>query len=254
MTAFAFDGDVAIVTGGASGIGAATATAFGGAGASVVVADLDGDGGVGTVETIDDRGGDATFVKADVTDPTALTRVVDVAIDEYGGLDYAVNNAGIPGETAPLAEQDRERFLETIMVNLVGVADSMRVELPAMVADGGGAIVNVASILGKVGYPQAGAYVAAKHGVLGLTKTAALEYAADDVRVTAVCPGFTETDMLSEIGVEEGTVRERIAAQHALNRFGTPEEVAAAILWLCSDGASFVTGTGVDVEGGYLAR
>lgn len=254
MTEYTFDGDVAIVTGGGSGIGRVTATEFGAAGAAVVVADVDTEGGAETVEVIEAEGGSARFVEADVTDPAAVERMVAVAVEAFGGLDYAVNNAGIPGETAPLADQDRDRFIETVMVNLVGVADSMRAELPAMVADGGGAIVNVASILGKVGYPKAAAYVAAKHGVLGLTKTTALEYAADDVRVTAVCPGFTETDMVVDIGVSEGAVRDRIAADHALNRFGEPAEVAAAILWLCSSDASFVTGTGVDVDGGYLAQ
>lgn len=155
--------------------------------------------------------------------------MVDVAIETYGGLDYAVNNAGIPGETAPSAEQAPGRLRETIEVNLFGVAHAMRAELPALVADDGSMIVNVASILRKVGYPNASAYVAAKHGVWGLTNATAVEYADDDIRVTAVCPRCTDTAMVEEIGVVDGAVHERLAGLHAVDRFGATAEVVAGI-------------------------
>jgi NAD(P)-dependent dehydrogenase (short-subunit alcohol dehydrogenase family) len=249
-----FDSKVAVVTGAGSGIGRAVAEAFADEGASVVVADIDTEGGRETVSAIEDDGGDAVFVAADVTNEDDVASMVETALDEYGRLDFACNNAGIGGEQKPTADLTFDEWEQVIDVNLNGVWRCMRAEIPAMLDSDGGAIVNIASILGKVGFENASAYVAAKHGVLGLTKTAAQEYAQQGVRVNAVCPGFIETPLLAAGGLDDPEMRQGIEALHPVNRLGNVDEVASAVIWLCTDGASFTTGEALTVDGGYTAR
>lgn len=247
---------VAVVTGGGSGIGQTTAVEFAERGTSVVIADVDVEGGEETVTEIEDADGDAIFVETDVTDPDDTRAMVDTAVEEYGRLDYAFNNAGIGGDQVPITDYSAETWQSVIEVNLVGVFNCVQAELSRMQEqDAGGVIVNNSSILGKVGFETSSGYVAAKHGVLGLTKTAALENGQTGVRVNAVCPGFIETPLLTEGGISsDSEMREQIESRHAMNRLGTPEEVANAVLWLCDDDASFVTGEALGVEGGYLSQ
>jgi NAD(P)-dependent dehydrogenase (short-subunit alcohol dehydrogenase family) len=253
MSATDFGGRVAVVTGGASGIGEAVARELGDRGASVVVGDLADASDV--VAAIEDGPGEALAVETDVSDPDDVAALVETAVEEFGGLDCAVNNAGIGGTDDPTGDLAVEDWQRVIDVNLTGVFLCTRAELGAMLGDQGGAIVNVASILGKVGFGTAPAYTAAKHGTLGLTKTAAQEYATEGVRVNAVCPGFIETPMIEEAGMSEGSeMREQVEALHPVGRLGTPQEVADAVAWLCSEEASFVTGAAYDVDGGYLSR
>jgi len=251
-----FTDGVAVVTGGGSGIGETTAIEFAERGASVVVADVDVEGGEATVDAIEDAGGDARFVETDVTDPDAAREMVDVAVDEFGSLDYAFNNAGIGGAQTPITEYDPDDWRAVIDVNLIGVFNCLKPEIEQMQEqDGGGAVVNNSSILGHVGFESSSGYVAAKHGLLGLTKTAALENGETGVRINAVCPGFIETPLLEEGGItSDPETRKQIEGLHAMNRLGTPQEVADAVCWLCSDEASFVTGEALGVEGGYLSR
>ncbi|WP_049986246.1 SDR family NAD(P)-dependent oxidoreductase [Halobellus rufus] len=250
-----FTDGVAVVTGGGSGIGETTAIEFTERGASVVVADVDVAGGEATVEAIKEAGGDARFVETDVTDPDAAREMVDVAVEEFGGLDYAFNNAGIGGAQTPITDYDPEDWQRVVDVNLVGVFNCLKPEIEQMQAEDGGAIVNNSSILGHVGFASSSGYVAAKHGILGLTKTAALENGETGVRVNAVCPGFIETPLLEEGGItSDPEMRKQIEGLHAMNRLGTPQEIADAVCWLCSSEASFVTGEALGVEGGYLSR
>jgi NAD(P)-dependent dehydrogenase (short-subunit alcohol dehydrogenase family) len=244
---------VAIVTGAASGIGRSTALALAREGAQVVVSDIDEAGGQETVRLIEAGGGEAIFVKTDVSDPGAVEALVDKAVETYGHLDVMVNNAGIGGEAAPLADYSLESWDRVIGINLSGVFYGMKYAIPAMLKGGGGSIVNVASILGQVGFPTAPAYVAAKHGILGLTKNAALEYSAQGVRINAVGPGFIRTPMIEALEEDEAT-NQMLVSMHPIGRLGEPEEVAELIVWLASDKASFVTGAYYPVDGGYLAR
>lgn len=245
-------GDVALITGAGSGLGQATAQRFGEAGASVVVADIDDGGGERTVERIRDAGGEALFCNADVSDPEAVETIVDVATDEYGGLDYAVNNAGISGESAPIGKQSIENWQQVIGVDLTGVFHGLRYEIPALLEHGGGAIVNMSSVAGNVASPQLAPYVASKHGVLGLTKNAAVEYSEEDIRVNAVCPGIIGTPLTEGSGDDSEMVAQAKAAT-PMNRLGKPTEIADAIMWLCSDEASYVTGEAINVDGGYVS-
>lgn len=250
-----FDG-VAVVTGGAGGIGEAIARAFGRAGGSVVVADVD-EAGTRTVADAVEREtpGSASAVGVDVTDEDDVAAMVEATLDRYGRLDAAVNNAGVAGAQAPTAEYPEAEFERVVDVNLTGVYRCLKHELRVMSDQGSGAVVNVASVFGQVGYQSAPAYVAAKHGVVGLTRTAAQEHASDGLRVNAVCPGFTETDMLEEVGVTESeSVTEYVQGLHPMGRFGDPGEIAEAVVWLCSNAASYVTGTALPVDGGYLSR
>ncbi|MFC7135392.1 MULTISPECIES: glucose 1-dehydrogenase [Salinibaculum] len=251
-----FAGETVVITGAGSGIGQATAIAFGEAGANVVVADVDREGGQETTTTItEETTGDATFVEVDVTDDDDVETMVETATSEFGGLDVAFNNAGIPGTFDAVDEISEKDWQAIIDVNLSGVWRSMRKEIPVMLEDGGGAIVNTASVLGKAGEAETPAYTAAKHGVVGLTKVAALERATDDIRVNAVCPGYIETQMLDDAGVTaDEELRAETEALHPMGRLGRAEEIAEAVLWLASDDASFATGETLAIDGGYLSR
>ncbi len=251
-----FDDKAVLVTGAGSGIGRETALTFADANANVVVADIDEDGGQETVEQIEaETSSDATFATVDVTDDEDVHQAVETAVEEYGGLDVAFNNAGIGGTFDSTADIEESAWLTILDVNLTGIWRCMRHEIPAMLDDGGGAIVNTASILGAVGEAGTPAYTASKHGVLGLTKVAALDYATEDIRVNAVCPGYIETQMLEDAGVTtDADMLERTKELHPMKRLGQSEEIADAVLWLASERASFVTGESLFVDGGYVSR
>lgn len=239
---------VAIVTGAGSGIGRAVALAYAAEGAAVVVADIDETGGKETVAMITKQSGRATFVKADSSKPADNEAIVKTCVETYGGLHVACNNAGIGGPAAVTGEYPIDGWDKVIAINLSGVFYGMRYQIPAMLKSGGGAIVNMASILGQVGFRTAPAYVAAKHGVVGLTKTAALEYADKKVRVNAVGPAFIKTPLIQKID------ENHLVPLHPIGRLGEPEEVANLVLFLSSDKASFITGGYYAVDGGYLSQ
>jgi NAD(P)-dependent dehydrogenase (short-subunit alcohol dehydrogenase family) len=241
---YGLEGKVALVTGAASGIGRATADLLGELGAQVVASDIDDTADLGRVR----------FVAADVAEEGALEKVVAEAIRAFGRLDCAANCAGVGGGHASTHEYPVETWDRIVAVNLRGTWLSMRAEIPAMLAGGRGAIVNVASTLGLRGSPFGSPYSAGKHGVLGLTKTAAIEYAQQGIRVNAVCPGAIDTPMMDETFERFPGFREMLTGFVPMGRMGSPAEVAAAIAWLCSDAASFVTGEGLTIEGGLLAR
>jgi NAD(P)-dependent dehydrogenase (short-subunit alcohol dehydrogenase family) len=251
-----FSGKVALVTGGASGIGRACAQLFASEGASVVVSDVALEGGHETVRLIEDDGGEAFFVEADVSKAAQVEALVGGTVEAYGHLDYAFNNAGIEGRmatnTADYLEEDWDRV---IAVNLKGVWLCMKHEIAHMLRRGGGSIVNNSSVEGLVGLQGTSAYAASKHGVVGLTKTAALEYAQSGIRVNAVCPGLIRTPMVERYtGGDAETEAQWAAIFEPVGRMGSSEEVAEAVVWLCSEAASFVTGHAMAVDGGFLAR
>ena len=243
---------VAIVTGAGSGIGRAIAILYAAEGAKVVVADIDEKGGNETVQSIKSKNGDAIFILSDSSSAEGNHLLVEQTVKHYGKLDIACNNAGIGGPLAPTGEYPIEGWDKVISINLSGVFYGMRHQIPAMLASGGGAIVNIASILGNVGSRMSPAYVAAKHGVVGLTKTAALEYADKNIRVNSVGPGYILTPLLTKNLTPD--MMTAIAAMHPIGRLGTSEEVAELVLWLSSSKASFVTGSYYPVDGGYLAQ
>ncbi len=250
-----FDEQIAIVTGAAFGIGRATALAFAREGAKVVVSDTSDHGGEETVELIREQGGTARYAHCDVSDANQVRALVDSTVKTWGRLDIAFNNAGIEGVQAPTGQLPEAIWNKVLAVNLTGPFLCMQQELRQMEKQGAGSIVNNASILGTVGFVNAAAYTAAKHGLLGLTKVAALEYASKGIRINAVCPGFIATPMLERAGLmADASVRQSIENLHAAKRLGRPEEVAEAVLFLCSQKASFVMGHGLLVDGGYVAQ
>jgi NAD(P)-dependent dehydrogenase (short-subunit alcohol dehydrogenase family) len=251
MAALDLDGKAALITGAASGIGRATALAFARAGARLVVADVDPVGGEETAAAVRAFGADAHFVRCDVRRMADVETMVATTIDRFGRLDCAFNNAGIEGQLAPFADCPEEVAARVLDVNAMGVWRCLHAELPRMSAQGGGAIVNTASVAGLIGAAAFGPYVASKHAVVGLTKTAALEYAAQRVRVNAICPGVIQTPMLDRLAATPGVI-DALRSVTPMGRVGTPEEVAAAVVWLCSDAASFTTGHALVVDGGFV--
>ena len=250
-----FAGKVALVTGAGSGIGRAVAELYALGGAKVVVADINAAGGAETVTQIQAAGGQALFCHTDVASAGDCEQLVRFALEKFGRLDIACNNAGISGESNQTADYSLEGWNQVLSVNLSGIFYCMRYEIPAMLEHDSGVIVNMSSVLGQVAFATSAAYVAAKHGVIGLTRTAALEYARLGIRVNAVGPSFIKTPMIS-VG-EDGElpyVYKLLASQHPVGRLGEAGEVAELVAWLSSDKASFVTGAFYPVDGGYLAR
>ncbi len=249
-----FQDKVAVVTGASSGIGRATATAFAREGCRVVLANRRVEAGETTAQTIKEAGGDAVFMRTDVTKPQDVQGLMDTAFEKYGRLDFTFNNAGAQPTPAPTADQTEDDWNRMIDVNLKGTWLCMKYAIPHMLANGGGAIVNNASVSGLAGIPNWPAQCASKHGVVGLTRAAALEHARSGIRVNVVCPGAIDTPMADGMigGSEE--VRAAFAAMEPMGRFGRPEEIAAAVLWLCSEAASFVTGHTLAVDGGWMAQ
>jgi NAD(P)-dependent dehydrogenase (short-subunit alcohol dehydrogenase family) len=245
-----FDGKVVIVTGAGTGMGRAIALAFAHEGAQVVVADIGASDGEETARLVSDLGGQALFVRTNVAQAGEVEALVGATMAQFGRLDYACNNAGINEEHGPLTQLTEEEWDRTLAVNLKGIWLAMKYEVPAMLRSRGGAIVNTASVLGLVGSRGTPAYVASKHGIVGLTKAAALDHAKEGIRVNAVCPGTIYTPMYVRREGADPEKDRRIAASIPLGRLGQPEDVADAVVWLCSDAASFVTGHALVVDGG----
>ncbi len=245
---------VAVVTGAAAGIGRATALAFAAAGARVVVSDVDEKGGIETARSIEQAGGEALFVACDVSKPEQVRELVERTVARFGRLDHAFNNAGIEGASAPLHESTSENWHKTLAVNLSGVYWCMKEELSVMLKQGSGTIINCSSIAGLRGFAAMGAYVASKHGVLGLTRSAALDYASRGIRINAVCPGVIHTPMVDRFTQGDEAAARSLAAGAPAGRMGRPEEIADAVLWLCNPGAAFVQGTEIVVDGGWCAK
>jgi NAD(P)-dependent dehydrogenase (short-subunit alcohol dehydrogenase family) len=248
------EGKVMLVTGGGSGIGRATALKLAQEGASVMIADYVQEGGERTVKMIKDSGGTASFIQADVSLAAQVEAMIAKTVQTYGRIDGAFNNAGIEGRMATTVETSEESFDRTIAINLKGVWLCMKYEIQQMLKQGGGSIVNTASVAGLVGIERLPAYNASKHGVVGLTRTAALEYATKNIRVNCVCPGAIRTPMTERIIDSGGMSEQEAIAAEPVGRWGKPEEIAQGVVWLLSDSASFVTGHPMTIDGGWVAR
>ncbi|RYZ06098.1 MAG: SDR family oxidoreductase [Myxococcales bacterium] len=246
-----FHGKVAFVTGGASGIGRAAALAFAREGAHVAVADVSEEGTQQTARLIEEAGGKALALRCDVTRAAEIQAALQKTTGAFGRLDFAFNNAGIePKKLVPIAEVEEEEWDRIHGVDLRGVFLCMKYEIPLMLAHGGGAIVNTSSGAGVIGIKNNAAYTAAKHGVIGLTRAAALEYAAKNVRINAVCPGYIDTPMIERFAGRSEEARAKVIAEEPIGRMGTPEEIAATVVWMCSDAAGFMVGHALVVDGG----
>jgi NAD(P)-dependent dehydrogenase (short-subunit alcohol dehydrogenase family) len=248
------EGKIVLVTGAGSGIGRESALAFAASGARVMVSDVVVEGGEETVGQIRAAGGEATFKRTDVSQRAEVEALVRQTVETYGRVDCAHNNAGIEGDMAPTADCTEANWDRTIAINLKGVWLCMRYEIPQMLEQGSGVIVNTSSVAGLVGFVNLPAYVATKHGVAGLTRTAALEYAQQGIRVNAVCPGVIHTPMIDRIVGGDAEAEAQFTALEPVGRMGSPAEVAQAVVWLCSDAASFVTGVAMPVDGGFVAQ
>ena len=249
-----FEGKVALVTGGGSGIGRATSLAFANEGAKVVIDDINVEGGEETLRLIKSTGGEAIFVKADVSKGAAVEAMVEKAIDTYGRLDCAFNNAGIGEPLKRVAKTTEDNWDRVMATNLKGVYLCMKYEVPHMLKQKKGAIVNTSSLAGLKGLSGQAAYVASKHGVVGLTKSAAIEYATLGIRINAICPGVIDTPLIAPNMKDRPHVEKGYIDMEPIGRLGKPEEIASAVLWLCSDEASFVVGSVFSVDGGVVAR
>jgi NAD(P)-dependent dehydrogenase (short-subunit alcohol dehydrogenase family) len=247
------EGKIALITGASSGIGRGAASVFARHGARLVLADINVDGGAETVRLVQEAGGEAIFVKADVSKAGEVEALIQQAVGRFGRLDCALNNAGIDGQVAATADCTEENWDQVLAVNLKGVWLCMKYQIPQMLAQGGGAIVNTSSAAGLVGYPGLCAYVASKHGVVGLTRAAALEYGKQNIQINAICPGAIRTPMLDEVIRNGLFTEEQAAAMEPIGRLGTVEEVGETAAWLCSGRASFVLGHALAVDGGMTA-
>ena len=247
------EGKVALVTGGGSGIGRTTALAFAAAGARVAIGDVSVTGGEETVRLVSEAGGEAVFIRTDVSKGPEVEALVNGTIEHFGRLDCAFNNAGVDNLHYPVGELPEEEWDRVIGINLKGMMFCLRYEIPRMLELGGGAIVNSSSVVGLMGSPVSAAYISSKHGVTGLTRSAALDYASKGVRVNAVCPGVIWTPILEAYIDERPNAAAQLATQCPMGRMGRTEEVAAAVVWLCSDEASFITGQTLAIDGGWTA-
>ena len=247
-------GKVALVTGASSGIGRATALTFAREGAKVVVSDVALEGGEETASLIREAGGEALFVSADVSQAAQVEALVAKTVETYGRLDAAHNNAGVEGSSVMTTDYTEADWDQVIAINLTGVWLCMKYQIPHMLTQGGGAIVNTSSAAGLLGFRRGSAYVASKHGVLGLTKTAALEYAKSGIRVNAVCPGAIDTPMMGRLTDHRPHRAAKMASFEPVGRMGSPQEIAESVVWLCSDAASFVTGHAMSVDGGLVVQ
>lgn len=249
-----FTGKVAFVTGAANGIGRATALAFARQGANVVVADISEQGNQETARMIEELGGRAITVKCNVTQAEDVKAALDKTIETFGRLDFAFNNAGMEQKNAATAEIEAQEWDRIVDINLRGVFLCMKYEIPLLLKQGGGAIVNTSSGAGVIGIKGGAAYTAAKHGVIGLTKSAALDYAAQNIRVNAVAPGYIDTPMMDRFTGGTSKGREQVISEEPIGRMGKPEEIADAVVWLCSDAAAFVVGHALVVDGGQTVQ